>query len=252
MSRTLSTLAVALLFALAPLSASTAKPQDEGEGEIFTTVELKGWDLSSYDDKIRDAVLRDIEPRAGRSARRALAAALAARGNFFRDQGIPSFYKYALGDFRRAVRFRPDDKDSKQKADEIVEIYESLGRPVPQNGNTDSGGGYPVELYKTTPERIPLEPGKSYAYDGGVFARVGYVYEFDGLAGQKVSVAVASKEGKSSVVFDLYEIELRGRRRALDLGSARADYTLPLKGKYLISVYSKSGGSDYVLTASMK
>jgi len=251
--RTLSTLTAALLLlALALLSVPTSKAQDEGGGKIFTTVEMKGLDLSSYDDKIRAAVLRDIEPRAGRSAKRAVAAALAARGNFFREQGIPSFYKYALGDFRSAVRFRPDDKDSKQKADEIVSIYESLGRPVPQNGSADSGGGYPVELYRTTPERIPLEPGKSYAHEGSVFPRVAYVYEFDGRAGQKVSIAVAPNEGKGSFVFDLYEVERRGRRRALDLGSARADYTLPLTGKYLIHVYSKSGGSDYVLTASMK
>ena len=252
MTRTLLTLTAALLFALALLSAPAAGAQGVGEANVFTTVELKGWDLSWYDDRIRDAVMKGIGPRARRSSRRALAAALAARGNFFRDQGVPSFYKYALGDFRRAVRFWPGDEDSKRKADEIVGIYESLGRPVPQNGNTESGGGYPVELYKTTPERIPLEPGKSYAYAGSVPARVAYVYEFDGLAGQRVSVAVAPKEGKGSVVFDIYEVERRGRRRAFDLGSARADYTLPLRGKYLIHVYSKSGGSDYTLTASMK
>jgi len=245
-------LAVALLFALAPLSAGAAGAQGEAKGELFTTVELKGLDLSAYDDKILEAVLREMEPRSGRSARRAVAAALAARGNFFRDQGIPSFYKYALGDFRHAVRFWPGDKDSKRKADEIVRIYESLGRPVPQNGNTEARGFYPVELYRTTPERIPLEPGKSYAYAGSVSARAAYVYEFVALAGQKLSVAVAPKEGKGEVVFDIYEIEARGRKRAFVMGLRRADYALPLRGKYLIRVYSESGGSDYVLTASMK
>jgi hypothetical protein len=177
---------------------------------------------------------------------RAAAAALAERGNFFRDQGQPSFYKYALGDFRHAARLRPDDRDSKAKAKEIEDIYKSMGRPVPEYGNTDI-----VEMYVAEPQRLALEPGKSYSYTGNVFGGAAVVYEFDASTGRTLSAAVAPTEGKGKVVFDLYFVERRGRRHALYMGSAKVDSRLPLGGAYLIRVYSESGESGYALKVGL-
>ncbi|MDQ1559137.1 MAG: hypothetical protein QOD32_2197, partial [Pyrinomonadaceae bacterium] len=65
----------------------------------------------------------------------AAAAALVERGNVYRDAGQPALYKFALGDYRRALRYQPDNAEAREKMDEIVSIYTSLGRPVPENGN---------------------------------------------------------------------------------------------------------------------
>ena len=61
----------------------TARAQDlPPRPELFTRVEVTGWDLSSYDDKIEEAVTRASAASAsGRSSRDA-AEALAARGHF--------------------------------------------------------------------------------------------------------------------------------------------------------------------------
>jgi hypothetical protein len=253
MRRTLPTLAAALLFALALLFATVSKAQDAARGRgpendgLFTNVEFKVWDLSYYNDKILEAVLKASESgAAGRRARRSAAAALAERGNFFRDQGAPSFYKYALGDFRHAARLRPDDLDSKAKAKEIEDIYKSMGRPVPEYGSTDI-----VELYVAEPQCLALEPGKSYSYTGNVFGRAAVVYEFDARTGQTLSAAVAPTEGKGKVVFDLYFVERRRRRHALYMGSAKVDYRLPIGGTYLLRVYSESGESPYALKVGL-
>jgi hypothetical protein len=249
MSRKLSTFASALLIAFAFAARAQSAPTRE---ELFTTVEIEGWDFSSYDEKIREAVTKAGVKGAGESERRAAAAALAERANFFRDVGLPTFYKYALGDYRHALRFRPDDTDSKEKADEIVSIYESMKRPVPQNGNAKSGDIYLVEMFKTTPKLMAFEADKTYDHRGDLPGRAAFVYEFAALAGQRLSVDVrphgwgGEQVGRSNAVFDLYLEDARGRA-ALVEGAARKNYTLPAEGKYLIRVYSKAGQTDYFL-----
>ena len=46
----------------------------------------------------------------------------------------PMLYKFALGDFRRALRYDPGNADARAKLDQIVSIYQSMGKPVPTNG----------------------------------------------------------------------------------------------------------------------
>ena len=65
----------------------------------------------------------------------AAAAALVERANVYRDAGQPALYKFALGDYRRALRYQPDNAEARAKMNEIVGIYQSMGRPVPENGN---------------------------------------------------------------------------------------------------------------------
>jgi TolA-binding protein len=43
-------------------------------------------------------------------------------------------YSAALGDFRKGLKLNPDDKKAKDMHDQIVGIYEGMGRPVPKEG----------------------------------------------------------------------------------------------------------------------
>jgi TolA-binding protein len=43
-------------------------------------------------------------------------------------------YSAALGDFRKGLKLKPDDQKAKSMHDQIVGIYESMGREVPKEG----------------------------------------------------------------------------------------------------------------------
>lgn len=104
--------------ATAPASSSAQKP---------------GIDTAVLDAKIEKA---EAKAKSGAQADKlAAAAALVERGNVYRDAGQPSLYRFALGDYRRALRYQPDNAEAREKMNEIVGIYQSMGRPVPENGN---------------------------------------------------------------------------------------------------------------------
>jgi hypothetical protein len=48
---------------------------------------------------------------------------------------MPALYKFALRDYRVGLRYDPSAKEAREKMDEIVKIYQSMGRPVPELGN---------------------------------------------------------------------------------------------------------------------
>lgn len=223
--------------------AQSAPPQE------FTTVEVVGWDVSAFDEKVREAVSKANAPGAGEAARRAAGAALAERANFFRDAGNPVFYKYALGDFRHALRFRPDDAESRERAGEIVSIYEAMRRPVPTNGELKTGGLYLVEVYRTTPQRLTFESGKAHIGEMYLSDRAAFVYEFEALAGQELSVVLKPK-GEGVAVFDL--LHATGDGRPLVRGAKQKRYLLPSEGKYLLRVRSKEGVAGYELNAELR
>ena len=103
--------------AAAPASGSAQKPSI---------------DTAALDAKIEKA---EAKAKGGAQADKlAAAAALVERANAYRDAGQPSLYKFALGDYRRALRYQPDNTEAREKMNEIVSIYQSLGRPVPDNG----------------------------------------------------------------------------------------------------------------------
>lgn len=92
-----------------------------------------GIDTAALDAKIEKA---EAKAKGGAQADKlAAAAALVERANVYRDAGQPSLYKFALGDYRRALRYQPDNAEAREKMNEIVGIYQSMGRPVPENGN---------------------------------------------------------------------------------------------------------------------
>ena len=94
-----------------------------------------GLDTAALDAKITKAEAKAKASGATQADKLAAAAAYLERGNLYRDAGQPALYKFALGDYRYALRYQPDNAEAREKMNEIVSIYRSMGRPVPENGN---------------------------------------------------------------------------------------------------------------------
>ncbi len=227
------------------LGAQAAQPE-------FMAVEpgLDGWDFSRLDKKVKDAVRAAAAEGAGENERLTAASALLERANYFWSAGQPRLYKFALGDFRHVLHFQPDNAEAREKLDTIVSIYESMQRPVPENGNQKRGGRYLVETFKTVPKQVAFERGKVYAdSEHGVSSSVAFVYEFGARAGQWLNVNIRPKD--DGAVFDLY-LEGEGEPSALISGARSKKYYLPVAGKYLIRIYSQADSADYELKAELK
>lgn len=65
------------------------------------------------------------------AAKKALAAAYVNRGLALTDARQ---YASALGDYRRAVKYDPDNADAKKWIEEIITIYDSINREYPKEG----------------------------------------------------------------------------------------------------------------------
>ncbi|HEY9283344.1 MAG TPA: hypothetical protein VIP46_07815, partial [Pyrinomonadaceae bacterium] len=89
---------------------------------------------AELDAKIEKAEAKAKAANASDADKSAAAAAFVARGNVYYEAGTPALYKFALGDFRRALKYDPANSEARTKMTQIVQIYESMGRPVPTNG----------------------------------------------------------------------------------------------------------------------
>jgi hypothetical protein len=116
-----------------PLATSHGAPQDTSAQPMGRT--SAPLDTSALDQKIEQAEAKAKAPNAAQTDRLAAAAAYLERANVFYNAGNPSLYKFALRDFRITLRYDPQNKEARAKQDQIVQIYESLGRPVPDLGN---------------------------------------------------------------------------------------------------------------------
>ncbi|MDT7808266.1 MAG: hypothetical protein QOJ70_2079 [Acidobacteriota bacterium] len=87
------------------------------------------------DAKIEKAEAKAKSSGASESDKKAAAAAYFERANYYRDQGMPVLYKFALADYRHGLRYDPTAREEREKMNEIVQIYQSMGRPVPELGN---------------------------------------------------------------------------------------------------------------------
>ena len=94
-------------------------------------------DTAALDAKVKIAEAKAKVAGASEADKKAAAAAYVERGNVFRDAGQPQLYKFALGDYRRALRYDPGNAEARAKMDEIVAIYQGMGRPVPTTGLDD-------------------------------------------------------------------------------------------------------------------
>ena len=94
-----------------------------------------GMDTAALDKKVEEAEAKAKAPSATQAEKQAAAAAYLARGNVFYNAGNPSLYKFALRDFRRTLRYDPNSAEARSKQQQITEIYQSMGRPVPELGS---------------------------------------------------------------------------------------------------------------------
>jgi hypothetical protein len=92
-------------------------------------------DTSALDKKIEQAETKAKASKATQADKLAAASAYLERANIFYNAGQPTLYKFALRDFRLTLRYDPNNAEARDKQDQIVQIYQQLGRPVPELGN---------------------------------------------------------------------------------------------------------------------
>jgi hypothetical protein len=92
-------------------------------------------DTSALDKKIKQAETKAKAPKAAQADKLAAATAYLERANIFYNAGQPTLYKFALRDFRRTLHYDPNNAEARDKQDQIVQIYQQMGRPVPDLGN---------------------------------------------------------------------------------------------------------------------
>ncbi len=88
-------------------------------------------DTSKFDAEIERLKKPALRKDAPKSATIALAKAYADRGNAFTQARQ---YRVALGDYRRALKYDPNNEDAQQGATMIVTILRGMGRDVPAEG----------------------------------------------------------------------------------------------------------------------
>ena len=177
--------------------------------------------------------------------RAAAAAAYLARGNVYYSAGTPSLYKFALGDFRRALKYDPANSEARTKATQIVEIYESMGRPVPTNGDEP-----PERLQEmlAKAERLTFAGEPAAAGASGEITR-GAVRDYVMAipAGRRVRVKLAPAEGpaRNPVAFSFYEVS-DGAVVRLGMGS---DWSgdLERETQYIVRIGPLTHGARYRL-----
>ncbi len=99
------------------------------------TNEKPDLDTAALDTKIAQTEAKAKMASAKPADKLAAAEAYLDRGNVYMNAGSPRLYKFALADYRRVLRYQPDNQEARQNLDTIVGIYKQLGRPVPELGN---------------------------------------------------------------------------------------------------------------------
>ena len=88
-------------------------------------------DTSKFDEKIREAE-KAVKAKSGdEAAKKDLAQAYFERGVALTEARQ---YASALGDYRRALKYDPEHKESKDWIDQIVSIYAMLKKDPPKEG----------------------------------------------------------------------------------------------------------------------
>lgn len=115
-------------------NSSNAAPANPGAAPGAAASDKAPVATPDLDEKIEKAEAKAGGAGASAADKQAAAAARMARGNFYYNAQDTRLYRYALGDFRRALRYEPGNAEAKEKIEMIESIYRSLGRPVPTNG----------------------------------------------------------------------------------------------------------------------
>ena len=232
----LLSLAASVPFANAP--AASAQPARNPHAAQVSTREL--------DLRIAKAEARLAAADVTDADRAAAAAAYVRRGNIYYEAGKPALYKFALGDFRRALKYDPANSEAREKAGQITSIYESMGRPVPTNGD-EPPERLPEMLAKA--ERLNLAGEPPAASASGEITR-GAVRDYVVTipAGRRVRVKLAPAEGpaRNPVAFSLYEAR---DGAAVRLALSEIDWSGDLErgAQYLVRVGPLTHGARYRL-----
>ncbi len=88
-------------------------------------------DTSKYDAEIKRLEEKAKKGTGDQQTRVALGKAYANRGDAL--TGVRQ-YSAALGDYRRALRYDPNNEQARQMSGTIIRIYKSMGREVPPEG----------------------------------------------------------------------------------------------------------------------
>lgn len=88
-------------------------------------------DTSKYDAEIKRLEEKAKKATGDQQTRVALGKAYANRGDAL--TGVRQ-YSAALGDYRRALRYDPNNEQARQMSGTIISIYKSMGREVPPEG----------------------------------------------------------------------------------------------------------------------
>ena len=119
----------------APTQTTDAPPVAVAHGGVPPSGgQASGTDTFALDKRIEQAEAKAKAPKATEADKLAAASAYLERANVFYSAGQPTLYKFALRDFRRALRYDPTNAEARSKQDQIVQIYQSMGRPVPELG----------------------------------------------------------------------------------------------------------------------
>jgi tetratricopeptide (TPR) repeat protein len=112
---------------------STHSPVVSASPKTTTTAASGGEfvDTSKYDAEIKRLEEKAKKSPADQATRTALAKAYTDRGDAL--TGVRQ-YRAALGDYRRALRFDPNNGQAQQMAGTIIGILKSMGRDVPPEG----------------------------------------------------------------------------------------------------------------------
>lgn len=90
---------------------------------------------TEFDAKVEKAEAKAKGAGASAADRKAAADAYFERANYFFNAGNPTLYRYALRDYRVGLRYDSSNTEARGRMDEIVRIYQSMGRPVPDLGS---------------------------------------------------------------------------------------------------------------------
>ena len=107
-----------------PVSGSTPEPKKgSGDGEPI--------DMTKYNAAISKAGVAIKGGATDPASKKALAQAYFERGLALTEA---KQYASALGDYRRAIKFDPTHADAKKWVDQLVNIYKSLNKEAPKEG----------------------------------------------------------------------------------------------------------------------
>lgn len=86
------------------------------------------------DAKIEKAVAKGNAKGATAADKKAAAEAYLERANFYWGAGNVQLYKFALGDYRRVLKYDPENTEAKNRIAYLISVYHSINKPVPDNG----------------------------------------------------------------------------------------------------------------------